>query len=637
LLPRTGLGWVRLVAASVGALVIVVAGLFGIRLISESDCDEFTTDRATIAHEGLKISVLPADLVGSFGVKLSSVPLADFRANGPGPDIQAAAAALPADLTPLSSFRVIQRCSVDPRRATLQLAIPPEVGSTAGLDLYGWDAQSRSWAWLGGQLDAAAREVNARVQRVPAALLLVRSAPIRPTLGVEAPPVTGDAAAVLQAIPESATEVDSAGLYLGDLGTIVGDSGRLLGLSEANGTKMRIQPVIRNWGERGEVNRTLLRDLLADARLREAHIANLVEFVEAGHYGGIEVDYRGVDPAQRATFAEFIEALGSRLSERDRFLTVAIPAPSRSSVDPADPFDVPGYDLWRIGRSAVRVKLDLTTNPTVLGTDDLGPMIDWTTGLIDRRKVQVVLPTLGVQQDANGRVSLVGLEEALTGLGPLQADPPATRPGSTVRLKWSPGVNAPASNSDAASRAYSYSYVDNRGIQQTVWLGTAAKLKRVLGYLSGHNIRGITLRGALQPGNDEGIDEVIDGFARGDVASVPVPEPQVKVAFGQGTPFTCGWIRTRWKCRRREARGYTPCRPRSRAPGQSTSAVHWSRYRRTRLSLPEGRTPSRRLPWSPTPARPKPPSPPCRLHCRASMPRRLSWVATRTTCFMPHR
>lgn len=536
LLPRTGRGWFRLIAASAGALVVVGAALVGVRVISESDCQEFTTDRTSIGQDGLSIGVQPADLAGSFGVRLSSVQLADFRPDAADALAQSAASALPANLTPQSNLQVIQACSVNPRRATLRMAVPPEVSSTDGVDLYGWDAQARAWSWQGGHFDPASREVVAVVERVPAALMLAKSAPIAPTLGIEVPPVTGDPSAVLQRIPPSAAELDATGLYLGDMGAIVGDASRLLGASVTNGAAA-VRPVIRNWGAHGEVNRTILRDMLATPEARQAHIANLAQFVEAANFAGLEVDYRGVGAEQREAFADFIAELGAKLAERDRTLTVSVPAPARPDADPAGAFDAPGYNLWRIGQAASRVKLDLSTNPAAIRGPDLDPMLDWATGLVDRHKLQVVVPTLGLQLDANGRVALIGLEGALERLGPLQADPPLARPGSTVRLAWSPGVSA-ASTTDPGASSYAYTYVDDRGIQQTVWLGTAADLKRALERLRAHNIRGVTLRGALQPGNDEGIAQVIDAFVRGDLASAPAPEPQVKVAFGQGTPFT---------------------------------------------------------------------------------------------------
>lgn len=523
-------------------LALVATALFSLRLISESGCSEFTTERTTVAANGWKINVRPDDLMGSFGVKLGGVPLAEFNASVKDADVRAAVANLPAALTPQSDLLTVRKCSVDPRLITLRTAAPAGMATSRGLDLYGWDSEARTWNWLGGEVDSASKEIVARVNRMPSALMLMKAAPGKPVLGVETSALTGDPSAVAKSIPQSTNEINATGFYLGDNGSLVGNLQKALGAAGWNGTQVKATPVVRNWGAKGEVNRTLLRDMLADETTRAAHVNTLVNLVESGGFDGVEVDYRGVDAAQREAFAQFVELLSRTLGGKGRTLSVAVPAPTSngavgSPAYAAGVFDLPGYDLYRIGRAATQVKLDLSTNPAALHSDQLDPLVEWVSGQINRYKLQVVVPTLSVRQDANGRMALIGLEEALAGLGSLQADPSSVLPGSNVQLKWD-GVNSADMRYDPATKTYSYSYVDNRGIQQVVWLGTSASLKRALQQLSQLNIRGVTLRGLAQSGNDEGIAQVVGGFVNGDLASVPAPEPVIKVAFGAGTPFS---------------------------------------------------------------------------------------------------
>jgi hypothetical protein len=535
LLPRTGGGWLKAIGASAGVLAIVVSALFGIRLISETGCAEFTTERTTVTQDGLQINVQPGDLIGSYGVKLASVPLADFNASAANADAQQAFAAMSPSLSPQSSFVSVRACSVNPRLVTLRMTLPETATALNTYDIYGWRSQARTWDWLGGEVNPLTREVVARVNAMPDAVMLMQTAKMAPVLAVDMPRADGDPNILAQRLPEGAVEVSAGGLYLGDQGGITGDNTPMPRVVARNGAQVKLVPAVRNWGVRGEVNRTLLRNLLASPAARESHINRLVNFAQSQDVDRLELDYRGVDASQRDTFADLVEALSRKLAEKGKSLVVTVPAPSRADASAA--FDLPGYDLAHIGRAAALVKLDLSANPESLN-GELDDVINWAVGLVNRYKLQAVVPTVGVQQDANGRTALIGLEDALAGLGPLEADPPAARPGSNVRLIWSGGVNAADVRYDPTSKRYSYSYVDERGIQQTVWLGTAASLKQTLQRLSAHNIRGVTLRGMMQPGNDEGVPQVVNGFTRGDLDSVSAPDPAVKVAFGAGTPFT---------------------------------------------------------------------------------------------------
>lgn len=534
LLPTTRSGWLKVAGLALSALIVVSAALFGLRLISESGCIEFTTERTTVATDGLQVQVSPKDLIGSFGVRLGTMSLAEFTANSRNRDVQAALAGLPAALTPASNPVTVRSCSVDPKLATLRMSVPPGTEPNASLDLYGWDNQTGTWMWLGSERDAANNEVVARVSRVPSLLVMMKVAPIPRTLGVELPPASSTADAALSAVPSSTSEVNATGVYLGDKGSLVGDFTRLMRPTDVNGKPVQTIPVVRNWGnKRGAANLTLLRYMLTNEAARTAHIGHLLNLVETGNFGGLEIDYRGVDAELRAPFTQFIEALSARLAERGKSLSVVVPAPNDAAA-----FDSPGYDVHRIGRAASVVKLDLSLNPAALGEDRLDALVNWATGQVNRHKLQVIVPTLSIRQDANGRTTLIGLEEALTNLGTLQAGAPAAPPGSDIRLGWSGKVDAADVHYSPVGKIFAYSYVDERGIQQSVWLRTTASLKHTLERLGQHNIRGITLRGLTQPGNDDGLAQVVDGFMQGNLAAVPVAEPVIKVIFGTGTPFS---------------------------------------------------------------------------------------------------
>ncbi len=360
----------------------------------------------------------------------------------------------------------------------------------------------------------------------------MKTAATQPVLGLDVPPATPQTLEQLKALTTIAGELSSSGIYIADMGNLAGDRSRLLPAGSNGAT---IIPSIRNWGHNGEVNRTMLRNLLQSEGDRANHIANLVGLVEAAGYDGLEIDYRGVDASQQQAFTDFITQLSRQLQAKGKSLIVTVPAPV---LDAQNTFGTPGYDLRHLGRLASQVKLDLTTNPRMLMSSQLDKAIDWISGQVNRYKLQLVVPAASIQQDANNRTRLIGMDEAMAGLGQIEALPGLVQPGANVELKWT-GAGKPVEvYYDPETKAYCYTYIDERGIEQTVWLNTAASLHHMLDRLSQHNLRGVTLRGAMDAGNDEGVQQVVEGYLQGKLADVTPPAPQLKVAFGQGTPFS---------------------------------------------------------------------------------------------------
>ncbi len=531
LLPTTRAGWLKVTGVSLGVVLVIGLALLGLRLLTASDCQEFTTERTAVTIEGFGIEVRPSDLLGSFGVKLSRLSAQDKA-------LSAALDGLPPTLAPVGAPVVIQACSVDPRLSTLRMRIPEGVEDSAELDLYGWYEQTRTWGWLGGERAYETREVIARVPQLPSLAVMVKVAPIAPTIGAEVPPVAGDPVALLSAIPPYVSEVYATGLYLGDFGRLSGDAAKLLRPAQSGGVALRAIPVVRNWGVYGDVGRTLLQTMLGDEAGIALHADAIFKLVDGHAFPGVAIDYRGVEAAQREAFAQFIELLGAQLDQRGKALFVVVPAPARAS-DAAAQFDAAGYDLYRIGRAASRVQLDLTTQPEALYGEELDALIRWAAGQVDRHKLQVVIPTLSVQRDALERVRLLGFSEALSALGPLQPVKPAALPGERLRLWWDKTKIMPSDVFYAArGKTLAFTSLSPRGVQQTTWLNTAASLKEALARVRQHNLRGVALRGLTHFDHDATIAPLISRFAQGTIAGLEVPEPVLKVAFGNGTPFS---------------------------------------------------------------------------------------------------
>jgi hypothetical protein len=520
LLPKTGRGWLKALLAALVVVAVTASTIFGVRYFTATDCETFSVDRTTIASpEGFRISVAADDVVGSFGVRFASTPLNEFL-NARSVTMRQTAAALPQALAPRSNYIGIATCATGPERMSIRMPIPADETDLDRLDLYGWSRGQRVWSWLGGAIDRERREIYGDIRQLPDAVILVKTSPTQPILGVELPPATGNDAPS-NAVPLSSVvgEVTAAGLYLGDLGGVVGERSRL-----QTPAASRVVPVLRNWNDKGEVNRRLLRDMLTSRSSRELHIENIVAIAESGNFPGIEIDYRGLDLKQQQLFVDFLAQLAAALQAKARTLSVAIPAP----IFVSGKWDSGGYDVATIGQTANYVKLDLSVNPGALTSDQLDSLMHWAVGHVNRYKLQLVLPSQSIRQDAYGATQLLRLEDALAPLGRLEPTQPTVRPSVRVPMRW--GGSITDLTFDDASQAYRYSYVNTRGIQQNVWINTPASFKRSLERLGRYNVRGITLRGLDTVTHGDDIAQIFTAFAEGRLTALNLPAPNLAIS-----------------------------------------------------------------------------------------------------------
>ncbi len=515
LFPKTGKGWIKMLGSAAGAITLAASALLGVRTLSINGCDEFSVDRQTLTSpDGLSVNVRPEALSGSVGLKFGSLTLGDATKTADiTPD------ALPKALLARSKVVTLQNCNAKPRAMTIRMIAPAGETELNKLDLYGWDNQKRTWNWLGGEVDLAKREIVGRVTSMPSGVVLVKTSPTQPVLSIEMSPKASSSGGSEAPIPSVIGEVSVSGLYLGDLGSLSGDRSRLQAPLGA-----KVVPVIRNWSDKGEVNRRLLRDMLASKTSVDSQIFNIVTLIETGSYSGVEIDYRGLDLKQREQFTAFVEALARELQSKNKTLTVAIPAP----ISVSEKWDVGGYDISAIGRAANYVKLDLSANPNALTSLQLDSLLNWSAGQVNRYKLQLVVPALSVQQDAYGRTRLINLEDALAPLGSLEPEQASVQPGARVRLTWKGKISG--MKFEEASQTYRYSFVDTRGIQQNVWINSSASLKRSLERLSLYNVRGITLRGLETASNSDDVVQIVNNFAERRLTEAQALTPELTIA-----------------------------------------------------------------------------------------------------------
>ncbi len=526
LAPHTPTQWAALIIVVATALLVVTVPLLLSRLVRLSTCEEFTTRRTTLSIPGVTLSVQPSDLLGSFGARLEIV-----QSNSA--NLSEALAAIPSIFQQRGTQLVaLTTCGTSPRLATLRWTIPPDVVAD-NVETYGWFAAQGRWQWLSSQLDRERGEILVRLRQVPSLVILAEPKPVAPWIAVEVP----------EGLPTD--QWPQAPAFTAELVVpvgYVGDASRTLRTELAGGLPSpylkdgrTVTPAVRNWSERGQVNRRLLREVLSMPTMRTRHIIELATLLDVQRYSSIEVDYRGVDETLREPFTRFIEELGQLLDQKGKQLSVVVPAPQRVFGN----WEAGGYDLPAIAAAATRVKLDLTANPEAMAdAEQLDSLLDWAVSHISRHKLVLLLPASAFQQDARNNTQPTSLEDALSALGPIRVEPSLVQPQSPVRLHWSPEVALDGIRFSPDTQMYWFTHVGKDGEPYTVWLNTTTSLGKVLARVQARLLRGIAVRWLWQQGNDGDVITLLEAYMRGKVDTLALPTPSVKIAFNNSTPFS---------------------------------------------------------------------------------------------------
>ncbi|MBM3140483.1 MAG: hypothetical protein FJZ92_09860, partial [Chloroflexi bacterium] len=203
--------------------------------------------------------------------------------------------------------------------------------------------------------------------------------------------------------------------------------------------------------------------ILGSSALMQTHVADLVEAAEAARAGGLQLDYRLVDPARRAAFTTLVTMLSQQLAAKRLALAVSVPTmPTAESG---------AYDWPALTRAGAL---------WVYGPDDRSVFYEQVEAALAARRAEGVdLASVMLVVDRASRertrqgVSSLSLRDALATASELRSDPESgIVPGQGVTLT---GVNLDrgAGNSglvwDDAARSVAFSYADRLG-PHTVWI-----------------------------------------------------------------------------------------------------------------------------------------------------------------------
>ena len=455
--------------------------------------------------DGTQVTFLPGTVAQSFRAQMQSVPRPSFLQGSGGQETAAAAKAIPPHLVAKSPYYGLSVSGKGATQSNWLIPIPNDSEPYQTLDVYTWDATTKTWQWLPHSLIVDDEMIEARVPYVPTSAMIMQTNPL--------PAVVSADAKVASSLPTESQgalgEVHPTGLYLGGNGAIEG-------AIDANfarlGKSFGVVPVVRN--HEGPVVRTdLLANMLTDPAQRNGHVEALVNIAVTNLYNGLDIDYRGLDPALRPDFTQFVSLLGQKLHAQNKRLAVRVEAPVQVA---EDRWETGAYDWVSIGRVADVVKVPGPVNPQAyIAGGQIDSLLAFATGQVNRYKLELSLAGQSVEQSGN-YLLLKSYNDALQPLvGRIEVAQPVVQPGGNIDLAL---VSTHANSGlvfDPNIGTYVYRYKDDQGNARTVWLENAASLSHKLKLISRYNIRGFTVENLPADGMDKDLWPLIRNFQQG--------------------------------------------------------------------------------------------------------------------------
>ncbi|MEL6269465.1 MAG: hypothetical protein AAFR22_06615, partial [Chloroflexota bacterium] len=447
-----------------------------------------TNNAARTPDQTLTLILSPEDTGEEFGVALNSVGAAEAATE---PELVAAMAGLPTNLTLRSPIYTFDTTGVEPNRTTLSVTIPSDVNDLDRLDVYEWNVEEEAWQFVPSQpIDDTTLIVDRG--SLPLSMGLFTAA----SPGAPAVLVPVDVTSVLSSdVANIATIVTPAGIQP----TINGDvTGSLAAGIEYN-SGYRIMPVIRNFSDPRALDVETVTTIIGNGTLRSEHIQKIATF--SGAFNGVFIDYRNIPADQRENYSLFIEELAQAIRARGMTLGVVVPPAQNTSGS----WETGAYNWRAIGQHADYVQINFDrVDPTMFATGEdrlVEAMLRWSVGEISRYKI-VVGVSARSQRQASGGFEPIGYSEALVPLGDVVIEGELTETGSIIpgeefTLSMD-GLDAEAGTDEVTQTSY-IDYLDENGNAITrVWLTTDEALNYRLNRLAGFSLGGVAITDLTQ-------------------------------------------------------------------------------------------------------------------------------------------
>ncbi|MBN1993038.1 MAG: protein kinase [Anaerolineae bacterium] len=464
--------------------------------------------------DGTTLFFPPGGIGRALWVKLTAIPRSSFLQGEAGDSLRAAAQSIPPYLVMKSPFYQIEHGGGAAQTAVIRVPIPNESEPYSTLDLYTWTGET--WQWLSHRKILNQEILEADLDYLPPAVVVMQTHPLQPNLSVDLGPDT----VIPDNVKETVVEIHPQGLSLGGEGGIINN---LQLPPEARNTYLVVIPTLRNWQDDGAVRSDLVNNLLVDPNARGRHIQAILTLVQQNAYQGIDIDYRGISPDLKQDYTDFLAQLRAALPN-DKQLSVRVELPAQVA---ADTWDAGAYDWPALDRIADVIRMPVPFDPRAYTPGGhVETMLAWAVGQVSRYKLQLLLSTRSTEQ-AQETTRAINYQQALQPLGvaTIVGGANTVAPGQAVEFTLAGPPAFTGLQFDNASGIYWYAYLDDNQVQHTVYLENAASMARKLQLVTQYNLRGVTLQ--VAPHNDARTWDVLRNFF--DLVIPPVEGRQVVV------------------------------------------------------------------------------------------------------------
>ena len=409
-----------------GVLVLGFIVFFAYQSLLAAGCTSLNaTQTELVAANGeFKLSVPPTLFSGEFGVQVAGSSTDVLTTTSSQGTWRQAINALPKSAKVVSRFYTFRVCNNEPKSLNIQLTALPQINIDPQLayDLYTWDSRRNQWLWLSSDFNLNTKSAQVTLNKLPENIIMLQNASPQHNFSIELPVGANDLVKRLQndnvVLPEWQTRVVIPGLYLGDFGNVAGDRSAV---PNGRGFAKNAIVSLRNWSDYGEINRTIVRDMLAVENLRQTHIANLLNVVKNGEYTGIEIDYRGLEDNQREQFTALINSLVKAIRAENRNISINVVVPFTAINHSSAGFNSGAYDLRAFSEVVDAIKLDLTArNVSPITSNQFEKMMGGMLGEANRQKLQLVVPANSVGRAMQGRYAIRINDQLLTPISEYQ-------------------------------------------------------------------------------------------------------------------------------------------------------------------------------------------------------------------------
>jgi len=168
---------VLIVALAAAALLLPPISI--LQRVAEAGTTRITEAGGTIADpDRTTVTFLPGTIKQPFRAKIRSVPRVTFLEGSAGPELLAAAKAIPTHLVAKSPFYQLTIYGQPPTQSIWLLPIPNDSEPYETLDVYTWDSVAQSWQWLPHNIIREDDQIEIRVNAVPQSVMVMQTNPM---------------------------------------------------------------------------------------------------------------------------------------------------------------------------------------------------------------------------------------------------------------------------------------------------------------------------------------------------------------------------------------------------------------------------------------------------------------------------